>query len=67
MNGFYGFGFGHVFMMVIWLVIIGAIVWFLFSAMNQSNANETPLDIAKKRYAKGEITKEELEKIKRQL
>ncbi|MBR9874310.1 SHOCT domain-containing protein [Vibrio sp. J1-1] len=67
MNGLYGFGFGHIFMMIIWLVIIGGIAWLLFSAKNSSNTVETPLDIAKKRYAKGEITKEELEEIKRQL
>ena len=32
---------------------------------NQTRGGETPLDIAKRRYAQGEITKEQYEEIKR--
>ncbi|MDF0534925.1 SHOCT domain-containing protein [Shewanella sp. A32] len=71
MNGLYGYGFGfsHIFMIIIWVAIIGSIVWLLFSAKSyrSNTSEETPLDIAKKRYAKGEITKEELDEIKRNL
>ncbi|MDF0536038.1 SHOCT domain-containing protein [Shewanella yunxiaonensis] len=70
MNGLYGYslGFSHFFMIIIWVAILVGIVWLLLSAKSyHSNASETPLDIAKKRYAKGEITKEELDEIKRNL
>ncbi len=65
-----GMWFGWIF----WLVIIGVIVWLL---INQSNRNrnqnqvnphlESPLDILKKRYAKGEISKEQFEEMKKDL
>ncbi len=65
-----GMWFGWIF----WLVIIGLIIWLL---INQSNRNrnqnylnphlESPLDILKKRYAKGEITKEQFEQMKKDI
>lgn len=65
-----GMWFGWIF----WLIIIGIIVWFLinrsgqFRNQNQANPNpESPLDILKKRYAKGEITKEQFEQMKKDL
>ena len=35
--------------------------------MEGSNRNESPLEILKKRYAKGEITKEQFEQMKKEL
>lgn len=65
-----GMWFGWIF----WLIIIGIIVWLLinrsgqFRNQNQINPNpESPLDILKKRYAKGEITKEQFEQMKKDL
>ncbi len=65
-----GMWFGWIF----WLVIIGIIVWLLinqsgkYSNQNQVNPlSESPLDILKKRYAKGEITKEQFDLMKRDL
>ncbi len=55
---------------IIWLVIIGLIVWgvIAFSRRGDSTYRKRdPLDIAKERYARGEITKEEFEQIKRDL
>jgi putative membrane protein len=70
MHGFYdfGFGIGHGSMMLLWVVIIGLVLWAIISPRGiQSIQKDSPLEIAKKRYARGEITKEELDEIKRNL
>jgi putative membrane protein len=56
-------------MMIFWVVIIGLIVWAViwFSRREGSTPKRSPLDIAKERYASGEISKEEFEKIKKDL
>ena len=63
------FGFGGVFMWLILLVIIGLIIYFIINGQNlvKHEARETPLEILKKRYAKGEISKEEYDRIKKDL
>ncbi len=65
-----GMWFGWIF----WLIIIGVIVWLLINQsgknriQNQVNPHlESPLDILKKRYAKGEISKEQFEQMKQDL
>lgn len=73
MNGMFGGGmwFGWIF----WIVMIAVIVWAVTLFTNKSrseNSNifvekETPLSILKKRYAKGEITKEQFEEMKKDL
>ncbi|PWI33201.1 electron transporter RnfE [Vibrio albus] len=70
MHGFYDWGLfsGGGFMFLFWILLIIAIIWLVFSSKNRNNSpTETALDIAKKRYAAGEITKEELDEIKRNL
>ena len=60
-------GFGWVFMIFFWLLLILGIVYVIRIAMTgakKETSGDTALDILKKRYAKGEITKEEFEKIK---
>ncbi len=62
-------------MMVFWTVLLIAIlIWIFRSIQNRSNGrastdlkNETPLDILKKRYARGDISKDEYDKIKKDL
>lgn len=56
-------------MWLLWIVIIGLIVWGVvaFTRRGESTTKRTPLEIAKERYAKGEISKEEFEKLKRDL
>jgi putative membrane protein len=65
--GMYGMG-GGMFMGIVWiafLVLVGFGVYYFFKNKNiNKDANETPLDILKRRYARGEITKEEYEQMK---
>jgi putative membrane protein len=66
----WGMGFGWLFMIIFWaLVILGVVYIFKMIAERTRPAEkgETALDILKKRYAKGEITKEEFERMKEDL
>lgn len=65
-------GFGPIFMIIFWILIIVGIVYFVRWAVSQSKGgnnkqNKTPLDILKERYAKGEINKQEFEEKKKDL
>lgn len=66
-------GFGGGWMIIIWIIIIGLIIWGVVAltrhVSSRPNAGEKqgPLDIAKKRFAKGEISKKEFEQIKKDL
>ncbi len=72
MNGMFG---GMWFGWLFWIVLILLVVWFITQFTNKQQSNnfvatsqkETPLDILKKRYAKGEITKEQFEEMKKDL
>jgi putative membrane protein len=56
-----GFGFGWIFMILFWLLVILGIVYILKNMFSSRvlAKNETAEDILKKRYAAGEITKSE--------
>jgi putative membrane protein len=60
---------GWIVMLLIWVGIavlaILAFRWFL--RRSDTTEKQTPLDIARERYAKGEITKEQFEQIKKDL
>jgi len=61
----WGMGFGFIFIIVFWiLIILGliAIVKYI-----KGKEPESALEILKKRYAKGEISKEEFEEKKKDL
>jgi len=63
----WGMGFGWLFMIIFWTLVILGVVYLGRSAVKIGKGperNETPLDILKKRYAQGAITKEEFEKRK---
>ncbi len=65
-------GFGGMFMWLIWLLIGGAIIYLIFSRISNSNnvdntAPQNYLDILKNRYARGEINKEEFDRLKKEL
>jgi len=67
-NGWWMVG-GWIIMLLIWVGIailaIFAFRWFL--KRGEGAEKQAPLEIAKERYAKGEITKEQFEQIKKDL
>jgi len=69
---FHNFFFGGMwFGWIFWIAIIVLVIWLLVDRSNKTKQNpppqETALDILKKRYAKGEITKEQFEQMKNDL
>ncbi|HEY5715388.1 MAG TPA: hypothetical protein VIS54_03160 [Psychromonas sp.] len=70
MHAFYDFGLfgGGWHMIVLWILLLAVSIWLVFSLKNSNqNQPESALEIAKKRYAKGEISKTELDEITRSL
>jgi putative membrane protein len=68
--GFGDFGFSWIFTVVFWaLVILGVIylIKYITGSDRKESQRETALDILKKRYARGEINKEEFEEKKKDL
>ncbi|MDA3863411.1 MAG: SHOCT domain-containing protein [Deltaproteobacteria bacterium] len=74
MNGICGGGMG--FGWIFWVVLFGLILWGVIAIFNKRQSLEKhqnhkpeddPLDILKKRYAKGEIDSEEFNKMKEEL
>jgi len=66
----FGYG-GGIFMMFMFAIVIGLIIYFIISNTKSNRYtggfSETSLDIVKERFAKGEITEEEFEKMKKAL
>jgi len=65
-----GMGFGWLFMGVFWaLVIIGTVflIKTVIGTTKTEGKSETALDILKKRYARGEINREEFEEKKKDI
>ena len=58
-----------VWMVVFWGGLIALIVWGIkrLTERGDSTSKSNPLDIAKERYANGEITREEFEQLKTDL
>ncbi len=58
----WGMGFGWFFMVIFWVLVILGVVYLvrlIAVSAKKDDREESPLDILKKRYAKGEISKEE--------
>ena len=70
--GGWGMGFGMVFMLLFWGLVIFAIAalirWLMTqSSPGRSSRDKSPLEIVQERYARGEIDREEYEQKKRDL
>lgn len=68
--GSHNFSFGGILMWLLPILLIVILAYFIFQrhdTFNRNDSAETPLDILKKRYAKGEITHEEFERMKEKL
>jgi len=67
--GWLGMGLGILIMIIFWAGLIALITWIVVKLVRsgQKTSSESPLDIAKTRYARGEITKKEFEQIKKDL
>lgn len=74
MMGGWGWGFG-ILGMLFWLalvVLVVVLIWRLLddggrNGARHEGADETPLEILEKRYARGEIDRDEFERMKREL
>jgi len=75
-----GFGFGWIFMLPIMLLFWGLIIWAIFALVRSGSGHgcgghnheeheqdNNALDILKERYAKGEISKEDFDKMKKDI
>lgn len=69
----WGGGFGFGLMVFFWLLIlglIGTLIWFLIRKGSNSpsdSSRESPLEILKKRYARGEIDEEQYRRMKNEI
>jgi putative membrane protein len=60
-------------LIIVWIVIIGLIVWGVIALTRYAGKGagggqrRDPLEILKERYARGEISREEFEQIKKDL
>ena len=61
--------FGGLWMVIFWGGLIALIVWGItrLSRRNGSVSKRDPLDVVKERYARGEISREEFEQLKKDL
>lgn len=67
----FGYEYGGIFMGLLFLILIGVVIYFIVQNVRSKNeigrTNESPIDILKKRYARGEITKEDFDRMKNEL
>ena len=68
--GGWGMGLGMLWGGLLWLVVIGLLVWAVIAFTKprwHATPDEEPLEILKRRFARGEINEAEFEQAKRRL
>jgi putative membrane protein len=62
-------GLGFIMMILVWAIIIGLVIWGVrhFSRRGYHSTSDSAMDIARERYAKGEINKEQFEQLRKDL
>lgn len=66
----WGMGFGWIFMIIFWAAIIFLVFYLvrtLTTGHDREHCHTGPVDILKERYARGEIGREDFEKMKDEL
>jgi putative membrane protein len=62
---------GVLFSILFWVAVIALIIWVVTKLIKNENSGkvekQSPVDLAKERYARGEITREEFEQLKKDL
>ena len=61
------YGYWNIFWILLLAAVIFLVVWIIHRFGIKKTASETPLNISRKRFAKGEITKKEFEDMKKDL
>lgn len=65
-----GFGFGGIGMIIFWIIILAALVYFiryLVPRDRRQTGDTGAMEILKKRYASGEISKDEFDQLRHEL
>lgn len=62
-------GFGMIFMFLFWGLIVALVIMLIRQAGSKTNSgkDESPVNIVKQRYAKGEISKQEFDRLMSEL
>jgi putative membrane protein len=65
-------GYGGIFMWLILILIAGVIIYFVVNGSKRpanpaDSTKESPMEILKRRYASGEISKEEFDRLKKDI
>ena len=63
----WGMGGGWLLMVLFWTAVIALIVFLVRKTGGNGVRSESAMDILKKRYAKGEITKDDYERMKKEI
>jgi putative membrane protein len=60
---------GGIFMFLFWGGLIALVIWGVnrFTERDKAVRTHTPIDVAKERYARGEISREEFDQIRKDL
>ena len=52
----------------VWFVVFwGIVIWAVVRLMSRQESNESAIEVAKRRYAAGQLSREEFEQIRRDL